>query len=82
MKEIEKYMTPSEASFYWGIPRETLKHKISPSGMTEKKVVELQRMLDEGLIKFFYIRKESGRNGLLVVKPCMNGLVNLKNKGN
>ncbi|AIK35414.1 MULTISPECIES: hypothetical protein [Bacillus] len=53
MKEIEKYMTPSEASFHWGIPRETLKHKFSPSGMTEKKVVELQRMLDEGLIKFF-----------------------------
>lgn len=53
MKEIEKYMTPSEASFHWGIARETLKHKFSPSGMNEKQVAELQSMLDEGLIKYF-----------------------------
>ncbi|MBJ8108013.1 DNA-binding protein, partial [Bacillus cereus group sp. N8] len=45
MKEIDKYMTPSEAAFYWRIPRETIKNKYSPSLMNEKQINDLERML-------------------------------------
>ena len=53
MKEIDQYMTPAEAAYKWGIPRETLKNKYSPSMLSEKQVADLQRMINEGLIKFF-----------------------------
>lgn len=53
MKEIEKYMTPAEASHKWGIKRATLKNKISPSTLSEEQKEELQKMIEEGLIKFF-----------------------------
>ncbi|MCM3772409.1 MULTISPECIES: DNA-binding protein [Priestia] len=53
MKEIEKYMTPLEASYLWGVPRETLKNKYSPSTLNEAKQEELNHMIEQGLIKFF-----------------------------
>lgn len=53
MKEIEKYMTPAEASHKWGIKRATLKNKISPSTLNEEQKEELHKMIEEGLIKFF-----------------------------
>ncbi|MED3090073.1 DNA-binding protein [Bacillus toyonensis] len=53
MKEIEKYMTPAEASNTWGIKRATLKNKISPSTLTEEQKAELNKMIEDGLIKFF-----------------------------
>ncbi|MED2752064.1 DNA-binding protein [Bacillus thuringiensis] len=53
MKEIEKYMTPAEASHKWGIKRATLKNKISPSTLNEEQKEELYKMIEEGLIKFF-----------------------------
>ncbi|SFD18805.1 hypothetical protein SAMN04488168_12356 [Bacillus sp. 491mf] len=53
MKEIENYMTPSEAAYKWGVKRDTLKNKYSPSMLNEKQQEELQQMIDEGLVKFF-----------------------------
>ncbi|MCM3736490.1 DNA-binding protein [Bacillus cytotoxicus] len=53
MKEIDKYMSPSEAAYKWGILRDTLKNKYSPSMLKEKQKAELQQMIDEGMIKFF-----------------------------
>ncbi|MEB4887654.1 DNA-binding protein [Priestia megaterium] len=53
MREIEKYMTPLEASYLWGVPRETLKNKYSPSTLSKKRQEELNNMIDQGLVKFF-----------------------------
>lgn len=53
MREIEKYMTPLEASYLWGVPRETLKNKYSPSTLNKKTQEELNNMIDQGLVKFF-----------------------------
>lgn len=62
MNEIENYMTPSEAAYKWGVKRDTLKNKYSPSMLNEKQQEELQQMIDEGLVKFFLppngVRKE------------------------
>ncbi|TPF14223.1 DNA-binding protein [Priestia megaterium] len=53
MREIEKYMTPLEASYLWGVPRETLKNKYSPSTLSKKRQEELNSMIEQGLVKFF-----------------------------
>ncbi|WP_432518046.1 DNA-binding protein [Priestia aryabhattai] len=53
MREIEKYMTPLEASYLWGVPRETLKNKYSPSTLSKKRQEELNNMIEQGLVKFF-----------------------------
>lgn len=53
MKEIEKYMSPNEAAYRWGILRDTLKNKYSPSMLNKEQAVELQQMIDDGLVKFF-----------------------------
>ncbi|MBU4642282.1 DNA-binding protein [Bacillus toyonensis] len=70
MKEIEKYMTPMEASFTWGIPRETLKAKYSPSSMNQQQAEDLQRMLDEGLIKYF-LQSEGKRKEWIISRQAM-----------
>ncbi|MGE6594231.1 DNA-binding protein [Bacillus mycoides] len=36
-----------------GYSRDTLKNKISPSTLSEEQKEELQKMIEEGLIKFF-----------------------------
>ncbi|MED4061113.1 DNA-binding protein [Priestia megaterium] len=53
MREIEKYMTPLEASYLWGVPKETLKNKYSPSTLSKKRQEELNNMIEQGLVKFF-----------------------------
>jgi len=53
VREIEKYMTPLEASYLWGVPRETLKNKYSPSTLSKKRQEELNNMIEQGLVKFF-----------------------------
>lgn len=49
MKEIDRYMTPSEAAFRWGIPQETVKNKLKPSLNRE----QIDDMIERGLIKYF-----------------------------
>ncbi|MCD4642732.1 DNA-binding protein [Bacillus hominis] len=70
MKEIDKYMTPSEAAFYWGIPRETIKNKYSPSLMNEKQINDLERMLQEGLVKYF-LHPEGKRKEWILSRQAM-----------
>ncbi|WP_426981332.1 helix-turn-helix domain-containing protein [Bacillus pseudomycoides] len=53
MKEIEKYMTTAEAAYKWGITRDTLKNKYSPSMLNSKQKDDLQKMIDRGIIKYF-----------------------------
>lgn len=48
MKEIDNYMTPSEAAYRWGINQETMKNKLKPS--VNKNINE---MVEQGLIKYF-----------------------------
>ncbi|MGH1048806.1 DNA-binding protein, partial [Bacillus mycoides] len=38
-------------------PRETIKNKYSPSLMNEKQINDLERMLQEGLVKYFLYPK-------------------------
>ncbi|MEH6933521.1 DNA-binding protein [Bacillus sp. JJ783] len=70
MKEIDKYMTPSEAAFYWGILRETIKNKYSPSLMNEKQINDLERMLQEGLVKYF-LHPEGKRKEWIISRQAM-----------
>jgi len=49
-KEIDKYMTPAEAAFKWGVSQETLKNKLKPSLVGQDYIDNLMK---EGLIKYF-----------------------------
>lgn len=49
-KEIDKYMTPAEAAYRWGISQETLKNKLKPSIVGQDVI---NQMIDDGLIKCF-----------------------------
>jgi len=46
-------MTPIEAAYVWGIRRDNLKNKFSPSKLYKEKEEELNQMIEAGLIKFF-----------------------------
>lgn len=70
MLEIKKYMTPSEAAFKWGIPRDTLKNKYSPSMMNSEKEKELEQMINEGLIKYF-LHPEGKRKEWIISRDAM-----------
>ncbi|MEW4242328.1 DNA-binding protein [Priestia megaterium] len=70
MLEIKKYMTPSEAAFNWGIPRDTLKNKYSPSMMNSEKEKELEQMINEGLIKYF-LHPEGKRKEWIISRDAM-----------
>lgn len=70
MLEIEKYMTPSEAAFHWGIPRDTLKNKYSPSMLTDEKKAELDQMIREGIIKYF-LHPEGKRKEWIISREAM-----------
>lgn len=50
-REIDKYMTVSEAAHKWGIPQETIKNKLKPSLPSVWE--QTKKMIDEGLLKFF-----------------------------
>lgn len=49
MKEIDKYMTPAEAAYKWGIPQETLKSRLK----TTINNNNIEWMIEKGFIKFF-----------------------------
>ncbi|WP_436866609.1 DNA-binding protein [Bacillus fungorum] len=51
MKEIDKYMTPSEAANCWGIPETTLKNKLQSTSTAT--VERLNNMIEQGYVKFF-----------------------------
>ncbi|KEK22143.1 hypothetical protein [Bacillus gaemokensis] len=50
MKEIDKYLFLSEASYIWGIPYNTVRNKVKPSVTSQE---EIDRMIQQGLIKYF-----------------------------
>ena len=58
MREIDRYMSPTEAAYRWGKNKETVKNKLKPS-LNKKEIEEMEK---EGLIKSFSrpggIRKE------------------------
>lgn len=70
MNEIEKYMTPAEAAYKWGITRDTLKNKYSPSMLNSKQANDLQIMIERGLIKFF-IPPHGKRKEWIITKEAM-----------
>lgn len=49
MKDIDKYMTPSEAAHRWGISIETVKNKLKPSVAGKESI---NNLIDQGLIKY------------------------------
>lgn len=49
MKEIDKYMSPAEAAYRWGISQETVKSKLKPSLYQ----AQINEMIEKGLIKHF-----------------------------
>lgn len=48
-KEIDNYMSPTEAAYRWGENQETVKSRLKPS-LYESQINE---MIEQGLIKFF-----------------------------
>jgi len=64
MKEIDKYMTPSEAAFYWRIPREKIKNKYRPSLMSEKQINDLGNLSeqDHRHVKRRFVKSEGFQN--------------------
>jgi hypothetical protein len=64
-------MTPAEASHKWGIKRATLKNKISPSTLSEEQKEELQKMIEEGLIKFFLAPKMVQEKEWIISRDAM-----------
>lgn len=68
MKEIDKYMTVSEAAERWGIPENTVRAKLKNR---EKSYVQTaNNMIEEGLIKFF-IKKGGIRKEWIVSEDAM-----------
>lgn len=65
MKEIDKYMTPSEAAHRWGLSQETVKNKLKPS--INKNI---DQMINDGLIKFFQ-KPEGQRKEWIITNEAM-----------
>lgn len=63
-------MRPSEVAFYWGIPCETIKNKYSTSLMNEKQINDLERMLQESLVKYF-LHPEGKRKEWIISQQAM-----------
>ena len=59
--EINRYMTPSEASFKWGVNLDTLKNKLKPS----LNKVEIEYMEKQGYIKSFVEPKRKNRSWII-----------------
>lgn len=47
--EINKYMTPAEAAYRWGVNQETVKSKLKPSLNQD----QIEDFVTRGLIKYF-----------------------------
>lgn len=58
---IDKYMTPNEAAYRWGIKIERLKEKLKPSRNNE----EIERMVKDGLIKYFIEPGKKNRSWII-----------------
>lgn len=56
MKEIDKYMTITEAADRWNLPKETIKSKLKPSIVGQEAIDD---MIKAGLIKYY--QKPSGQ---------------------
>jgi len=67
MKEIDKYMTVTEAADRWGIPVETLKNKLKPS--VASSWTQTEKMIEEGLIKYY--QKEGGNRQWIISEAAM-----------
>lgn len=61
MKEIDNYMTLSEAAYRWGKNIETVKNKLKPSLNKE----EIEQMEKEGLIKCFIAPGKSHKSWII-----------------
>ena len=66
MKEIDKYMTVSEAADRWGIPVETLKNKLKPS--VASSWAQTKKMIEEGLLKYY--QKDDGGNRKWIISEA------------
>lgn len=73
--KINDYMTPSEASYRWGIHQERLKEKLKPSRNAE----EIERLKKEGLIKSFK-RPGGKRNEWIISREAMELWYGKENK--
>ncbi|MCG5104465.1 DNA-binding protein [Oceanobacillus alkalisoli] len=61
MKEIDKYMTPAEAAYRWGIKIERLKERLKPSRNNE----EIEQMVKDGQIKYFIEPGKKNRSWII-----------------
>ncbi|PEA83796.1 helix-turn-helix domain-containing protein [Bacillus pseudomycoides] len=68
MKEINKYMSPSEAAYLWGIPETTLKNYLQ--GKT-KGHLSLEQMIEMGYLKYF-IKPGGKRKEWTIHEEAMN----------
>ncbi|MGN7197785.1 helix-turn-helix domain-containing protein [Bacillus mycoides] len=68
MKEIEKYMSPSEAAYRWGIPETTLKNYLQ--GKT-KGNLSLEQLIEMGYLKYF-IKPGGKRKEWIIHEEVMN----------
>ena len=75
MKEIDKYMTPAEAAYRWGLNQETVKNKLKPSLNKE----EIEQMEKEGIIKSF-VRPYGKRREWIISDEAMERWFGEKNK--
>lgn len=64
--EINKYMTPNEAAYRWGINQETVKNKLKPSLNAD----EIDEFIRRGLIKSF-VRPDGQRKEWIISKDAM-----------
>ena len=68
MKEIDKYMTVSEASERWGIPENTVRAKLKNR---EKSYVKTAKhMIESGMIKY-YIKPGGARKEWIISENAM-----------
>lgn len=66
MKEIDKYMTPAEAAYRWGIKQDTVKNRLKPSVYPS----QIDTFINAGLIKCF--KKPGGqRNEWIISEKAM-----------
>ncbi|MGI8305129.1 DNA-binding protein [Bacillus paranthracis] len=68
MNDIDKYMTPSEAAYRWGIPESTLKNKLQNTSIVGS--MRLNFMLEQGLIKFF-VKPSGERKEWIISEEAM-----------
>jgi len=59
--EIDKYMTPTEAAYRWGMSPETVKNRLKHSFYKK----EVEQFIEEGLIKRF--KKPGGKRSEWII---------------